>query len=54
MGDLDDGDGADREDIVAALVDDHSVESDAVEDAIDDALMSGRCYEPDDGTLKPI
>ncbi|ERH00860.1 MAG: hypothetical protein J07HN6_02489 [Halonotius sp. J07HN6] len=54
MGDLDDGDGADREDIVAALVDDHGVESDAVEDAIDDALMSGRCYEPDDGTLKPI
>jgi|APHM01.1.fsa_nt_gi Uncharacterized protein conserved in archaea len=54
MGDLDDGDGADREDIVAALVDDHGVESDAVEDAIDDALMSGRCYEPGDGTLKPI
>ncbi|MFB6232830.1 MAG: hypothetical protein ABEH61_01085 [Haloarculaceae archaeon] len=54
MGDLDDGDGADREAVVSALVDDHGVESAAVEDAIDDALMSGRCYEPDDGTLKPI
>ena len=54
MGTLDDGDGADREAVVSALVDDHGVESAAVEDAIDDALMSGRCYEPDDGTLKPI
>ena len=54
MGTLDDGDGADREAVVSALVDDHGVESAAVEDAIDDALMSGRCYEPDEGTLKPI
>jgi len=54
MSDLDDGDGADREAVVAAVVDEHGVEVGAVEDAIDDALMGGRCYEPDDGTLKPI
>ena len=54
MADLDDGDGADRESIVDAVVDAHGAERAAVEDAIDDALMGGRCYEPDDGTLKPI
>ena len=54
MSDLDDGNGADREAVVAAVVDEHGVAVGAVEDAIDDALMGGRCYEPDDGTLKPI
>ncbi|TQQ81427.1 hypothetical protein [Halonotius roseus] len=54
MADLDDGDGADREAVVDAVVDAHGAERAAVEDAIDDALMGGRCYEPDDGTLKPI
>ena len=54
MSELDDGDGADREAVVAAVVDEHGVDIGAVEDAIDDALMGGRCYEPDDGTLKPI
>jgi len=54
MSDLDDGNGADREAVVAAVVDEHGVDVGAVEDAIDDALMGGRCYEPDDGTLKPI
>jgi len=54
MNELDDGDGADREAVVAAVVDEHGVDVGAVEDAIDDALMGGRCYEPDDGTLKPI
>jgi len=39
---------------VEAVVDDHGVAADAVEDAIQDALMSGKCYEPGDGTLKPI
>ena len=51
---LDDGDGADREAVVEAVVDDHGVAADAVEDAIQDALMSGKCYEPGDGVLKPI
>ena len=54
MGALDDGDGADREAVVEAVVDDHGVDADAVEDAIQDALMSGKCYEPGDGVLKPI
>ena len=49
-----DGDGADREALVAAVVDEHDVDPEAVEEAIQDALMSGRCYEPGDGTLKAI
>ena len=49
-----DGDGADREALVAAVVDEHGVDPEAVENAIQDALMSGRCYEPADGTLKAI
>ena len=49
-----DGEGADREELIAAVVDEHGVDSEAVEDAIQDALMSGRCYEPSDGTLKAI
>lgn len=54
MEERDRGDGADRGDIVATIAEQHGVEGAAVEDAIDDALMSGRCYEPDDGVLKPI
>jgi hypothetical protein len=54
MGALDDGDGADREAVVERVVDEHGVDADAVEDAIQDALMSGKCYEPGDGVLKPI
>ncbi|OYR42679.1 hypothetical protein [Halorubrum sp. Eb13] len=54
MGALDDGDGADREAVVDRVVDGHGVAADAVEDAIQDALMSGKCYEPGDGVLKPI
>ncbi|MEY7847577.1 hypothetical protein AB7C87_00015 [Natrarchaeobius sp. A-rgal3] len=54
MGDLDDGDGADRAAVVETVVDETGVSADDVEDAIQDALMGGRCYEPDDGTLKPI
>ena len=54
MGDLDDGDGAPREAVVERVADEHGVEPGAVEDAIQDALMSGQCYEPGDGLLKPI
>jgi RPA family protein len=49
-----DDEGADREELVAAVVDEHGVDPEAVEDAIQEALMSGRCYEPADGTLKAI
>ncbi|MEF8785713.1 MAG: hypothetical protein V5A45_07235 [Haloarculaceae archaeon] len=54
MEELDDGDGANRETLVETLVDRYGVDSDEVEDAIQDALMDGRCYEPDDATVKPI
>ena len=54
MDDLDDGDGAPREAVVERVADEHRVEPGAVEDAIQDALMSGQCYEPGDGLLKPI
>ena len=54
MRDHADGDGADRDEVVASVVEEHGVDPEAVEDAIQDALMSGRCYEPQDGVLKPI
>ena len=54
MAELDDGDGADREKVIAALVSAHGVDPEDVEAAIGDALMSGRCYEPTAGVLKPI
>ncbi|GGM23390.1 hypothetical protein [Haloarcula argentinensis] len=54
MDELDDGNGADREELLAAVVDRYGADADAVDGAIQDALMGGRCYEPDDGKLKPI
>ena len=51
---LDDGDGVPREELVAAVVDEHGVASEEIEDAIQGALMSGQCYEPSDGVYKPI
>ncbi|WP_049984184.1 hypothetical protein [Halorubrum sp. BV1] len=54
MATLDDGEGADRETVVQAVVDEYGADADAVDDAIQDALMSGKCYEPGDGVLKPI
>jgi len=54
MADLDEGDGADREAVIEAVVDRTGAEPGDVEDAIQEALMDGRCYEPADGTLKPI
>ncbi|QAU12709.1 hypothetical protein EKH57_08225 [Halorubrum sp. BOL3-1] len=54
MANLDDGDGAPREAVVERVADDRGVEPGAVEDAVQDALMSGQCYEPGDELLKPI
>ncbi|AEH37305.1 hypothetical protein [Halopiger xanaduensis] len=54
MADLDDGDGADRTELVETVAADTGASEDEVEDAIQDALMGGQCYEPDDETLKPI
>ena len=54
MRELDDGSGADREAVVGRVAADHGVDEESVEEALQDALMSGRCYEPDETTLKPI
>jgi hypothetical protein len=54
MEELDDGDGAERTELVATVTERYGVSDTTVEDAIQDALMSGRCYEPDDSTLKSI
>jgi RPA family protein len=51
---LDDGDGADRGAVVEAVAAEHGVDPEAVEDAVQDALMGGKCYEPGDGLLKAI
>ncbi|SEH17941.1 hypothetical protein SAMN04487967_3482 [Natronorubrum sediminis] len=54
MEELDDGDGADRSELVETVADETGVAEGDVEDAIQDALMGGQCYEPDDETLKAI
>ena len=53
MGELNDGDGADREEVMAVAVDRHGADPAAAEEAIQEALMSGQCYEAGGG-LKPI
>ncbi|WP_435332984.1 hypothetical protein [Haloarchaeobius sp. TZWWS8] len=54
MSDLDDGDGANRAAVVERVVADTGATEDEVDDAIQNALIGGHCYEPDDDTLKPI
>ena len=54
MADLDDGDGAPHDAIVETVADRTGASPEAVDDAIQDALMSGRCYEPADDHFKPI
>jgi RPA family protein len=54
MRDLDSGDGADRDAVIEAVSDEHGADPEEVEEAIQDALMSGTCYEPGDGLLKAI
>lgn len=54
MGELADGDGADREEVIERVASEAGVAPEEVDAAIDDALMSGRCYEPQDDVLKPI
>ncbi|MFC7133856.1 MULTISPECIES: hypothetical protein [Salinibaculum] len=54
MEELDDGTGAERAAVVDTVVERYAATPDEVEDAIQDALMSGQCYEPDDETLKSI
>jgi hypothetical protein len=54
MSDLDDGDGVPHDEVVAAVVEEHGADPGAVADAIEDALMSGKCYEPSEDRLKAI
>jgi RPA family protein len=54
MHELDEDGGADRDALIETVVDETGVTADAVEDAVQDALMGGQCYEPEDGVLKPI
>ncbi|NHN48770.1 hypothetical protein G9464_14370 [Halostella sp. JP-L12] len=54
MEELDDGDGAPREELVAAVVDRTGADPGEVDDALQDALMGGQCYESGEDTLKPI
>ncbi len=54
MDDLDEGDGASYDAVVETVADEYGEAPDEVETAIEDALMSGRCYEPSDNRLKSI
>jgi uncharacterized protein len=54
MQELNGGDGVERERLLAAMVDAYDVTPADVEDALQDALMAGRCYESGEDTLKPI
>jgi len=54
MATLDEGEGADRAALINAVAEATDADEDAIEAAIDDALMGGQCYEPAEGRLKPI
>ncbi|SEV87987.1 hypothetical protein [Halobacterium jilantaiense] len=54
MSDLDDGDGAPRDEVVTSAADDLDADEGDIEEAIQSALMSGRCYESGDDHLKAI
>jgi hypothetical protein len=50
----DEGGGAARSDVVEAVVGQYGADESEVDEAIQDALMDGRCYEPEDDVYKPI
>ncbi|MHC3439560.1 hypothetical protein ACYJ1Y_16080 [Natrialbaceae archaeon A-gly3] len=54
MEELDNGYGADQEKVISVVADRQGVAEDDVKQAIQDALLTGRCYEPDESTLKAI
>jgi RPA family protein len=54
MRDLDEGDGAPTDAVIDRVVDRTGASADEVDEAVQEALMGGQCYEPEDGTLKPI
>ncbi|QLH79166.1 hypothetical protein HZS55_18540 [Halosimplex rubrum] len=54
MAEHDDGDGAHADEIVDAVTARTGAADEEVREAIQDALMGGRCYEPEDDVYKPI
>jgi RPA family protein len=54
MEELDDGSGADRDAVEREVQERHGLTAAEIEDAIQGALMDGKCYEPDERSLKPI
>jgi RPA family protein len=54
MHDVGDGAGVERDALIEAVTDRRQVDAAAVEEAIQAALMSGRCYESGDDELTPI
>jgi len=50
----DEGDGAPEDAIVAAVTDRLGADEGEVREALQEALMGGQCYEPEDGVYKPI
>jgi RPA family protein len=54
MAEHDDGDGAHADEIVETVTDRTGADGAEVRDAIQDALMGGHCYEPEDDVYKPI
>lgn len=54
MRDMNDGDGVESERLMANIVNSYDTTPAEVEDALQDALMAGRCYESGEDTLKPI
>ncbi|MCL7418318.1 MAG: hypothetical protein M8354_10835, partial [Halalkalicoccus sp.] len=54
MKELAEDDGADREEVIERVASEAGVDPEAVDEAIESALLSGRCYEPQDDVLKPI
>lgn len=54
LGELDSGDGVEEETLLAEMSERYGTDGGAVEDAIESALMAGKCYEPADDVYKPI
>ena len=49
-----DGDGVKRTTVIETVVENTGASETAVKEAIEEALLSGRCYEPTEDRLKPI
>ncbi|MFB6127042.1 MAG: RPA family protein [Halolamina sp.] len=54
MESLDDNGGADREAVVDHVAEETGADPDVVDDAIQDALMAGKCFEPEAGKIQAI